>query len=169
MKPLSADVVLPGTINGTGSAVLIDATTDNVLVTFRFANPTVLMQAAEEDFDAAGHHFHAGTFLVPDGAANPAIAESIKKLGLTAYAGRSSQRKNSRAYRPAHRLRPLLAAHAGRGLGSPRARSLRRALHLLRRSETQRGPPPGEVRRHRLPFHRRFIHVAGQRHSQDRR
>jgi hypothetical protein len=44
------------------------------------------MQAAEEDFDAAGHHFHAGTFIVPDGASNPAIAESVKKLGLTAYA-----------------------------------------------------------------------------------
>jgi hypothetical protein len=86
MKPLTEDIVLPGTVTGTGPTLLVDATTDNVLVTFRFANPTLPMQAAEEDFDAAGHHFHAGTFLIPDGASNPALAASIEKLGLIAYA-----------------------------------------------------------------------------------
>jgi hypothetical protein len=86
MKPMTEDVVLPGAINGTGGTVILDATTDNVLTTFRFANASVAMQAAEEDFDAAGHHFHAGAFLIPDGGSNSAIAASIKKLGLIAYA-----------------------------------------------------------------------------------
>jgi len=86
MQPMTSDVVLPGSINGSGSALVVDANTDNVLVTFRFANPNVPMQAAEEDFDADGHHFHAGTFIVPDGAANPQLAASIKKLGLIGYA-----------------------------------------------------------------------------------
>jgi hypothetical protein len=86
MKPMTEDVVLPGVVNGTGSTVIVDANTDNVLTTFRFSNPTVAMNAAEEDFDLAGHHFHAGAFIVPGGAANPAIAASIKKLGLIAFA-----------------------------------------------------------------------------------
>ncbi len=86
MKPLTADVVLPGTINGSGSTLVVDANSDNVLVTFRFSNPTVKMTAAEEDFDADGHHFHAGAFVVPDGAANPALKASIEKLGLIGYA-----------------------------------------------------------------------------------
>jgi hypothetical protein len=86
MKPLTADVVLPGTINGAGSTLVVDANSDNVLVTFRFSNPTVKMTAAEEDFDADGHHFHAGAFVVPDGAANPALKASIEKLGLIGYA-----------------------------------------------------------------------------------
>ncbi len=86
MKPLKEDVALPGSINGSGNTLVVDANTDNVLVTFRFANPTVPMQAAEEDFDAAGHHFHAGAFIVPEGTNNPALAATIKKLGLIAYA-----------------------------------------------------------------------------------
>jgi hypothetical protein len=91
MQPMTADVVLPGSINalpagGSGSTLIVDANTDNVLVTFRFANAGVAMQAAEEDFDAGGHHFHAGSFIVPDGAASQQLAASIKKLGLVAYA-----------------------------------------------------------------------------------
>jgi hypothetical protein len=86
MKPLTEDVILPGSINGTGPAVIVDATTDNVLTTFRFSNPTIAMNAAEEDFDLGGHHFHAGSFIIPNGSTNPAIAASVKKLGLIAYA-----------------------------------------------------------------------------------
>jgi hypothetical protein len=86
MKPVTADVVLPGTINGSGSTLIVDANTDNVLVTFRFSNPTVAMQAAEEDFEAGGHKFHAGAFVVPDGAGNAALKASIEKLGLVGYA-----------------------------------------------------------------------------------
>jgi hypothetical protein len=86
MKPMTADVALPGTINGSGSTLIVDANTDNVLVTFRFSNPTVAMQAAEEDFEAGGHKFHAGAFVVPDGAGNAALKASIEKLGLIGYA-----------------------------------------------------------------------------------
>ncbi len=86
MKPMTADVAPPGTINGSGSTLIVDANTDNVLVTFRFSNPAVAMQAAEEDFEADGHKFHAGAFVVPDGAGNAALKASIEKLGLIGYA-----------------------------------------------------------------------------------
>jgi hypothetical protein len=85
MSPLTSDVTLPGTTTGSGSTIIVDANSDNVLVTFRFANPTIAMQAAEDDFDADGHHFHAGAFIIPDGASNTALTASIKKLGLIAY------------------------------------------------------------------------------------
>ncbi|QHN05315.1 hypothetical protein FTO74_03560 [Granulicella sp. WH15] len=104
MKPLTEDVVLPGTVNGTGSTLVVDANTDNVLVTFRFSNPSVPMQAAEDNFDLDGHHLHAGAFIVPDGANNAAIKASIQKLGLIAYATSSA---------PAVKTHPLTVPRIG--------------------------------------------------------
>ena len=86
MQPLAPEVTLPGTITGTGSTLIVDANTDNVLTTFRFANPTVPMQAAEESFEVDAHKLHPGAFIVPNGADNPAIKASVEKLGLIAYA-----------------------------------------------------------------------------------
>ena len=86
MAPMTANVALPGTVSGSGSTLVVDATTDNVLVSFRFNNATVPMQAAEADFALDGHALHAGAFIVPNGAANAQIKASIQKLGLIAYA-----------------------------------------------------------------------------------
>jgi hypothetical protein len=85
MTRLAADAGVPGTISGTGSTLIVDHTTDNTLVTFRFAHPGVRMLAAEEEFEAAGRKFGAGTFIVPD-ADRAALEPSIKTLGLTAHA-----------------------------------------------------------------------------------
>ena len=86
MAPLTADVVLPGSVSGAGSTLVVDATTDNALVSFRFSNAAVPMQAAEDGFTLDGHPLHAGAFIVPDGAGNAQIRASIQKLGLVAYA-----------------------------------------------------------------------------------
>jgi len=52
---------------------------------FRFRFPGVKMLAAEDDFEAAGHPFHAGAFIIP--AADRAKLEpAIDELGLAAYA-----------------------------------------------------------------------------------
>ena len=51
---------MPGTITGTGRVVIVDHTTDNTLVTFRFQNAGVKMSAAEKEFEAGGHRFRAG-------------------------------------------------------------------------------------------------------------
>ena len=40
--------------------VIVDHTTDNTLVTFRFKHADVTMEAAEEEFEAAGRKFRAG-------------------------------------------------------------------------------------------------------------
>ncbi len=54
MTLVTADVRAPGGIEGTGPVVIVDHTTDNNLVTFRFKHADVRMSAAEEDFEAAG-------------------------------------------------------------------------------------------------------------------
>src|SRR3984885_947372 len=82
---ISKDVVIPGTIHGTGDVLVVENTTDNVLATFRFRNAAVKMEAAEDDFDLDGHHLRAGAFVIRDGA-DAKVRASIQELGLTAYA-----------------------------------------------------------------------------------
>jgi hypothetical protein len=85
MTAISKDVVIPGTIRGTGDVLVVENTTDNVLATFRFRNAAVKMEAAEDDFDLDGHHLRAGAFVIHDGA-DAKVRASIQELGLTAYA-----------------------------------------------------------------------------------
>ncbi len=85
MTPLTADAKIPGTINGTGSVVIVDHNGDTSLAQFRFANRNVKMQAAEEAFEAAGRQFNAGAIIIP-GADRTALEPSIREYGLAAYA-----------------------------------------------------------------------------------
>src|SRR6185436_10164482 len=85
MTLASADIAVPGSITGSGPVVLVDNTTDNTLVTFRFTHAGVKMAAAEQPFEAAGHKFPAGSFVIAK-ADRAALEPSIKELGLTAYA-----------------------------------------------------------------------------------
>ena len=45
---------------GTGNVLVVEHTSDNTLVTFRFKNTDVKMPAAEDDFELGGHKFRAG-------------------------------------------------------------------------------------------------------------
>ena len=75
----------PGGITGSGSVVVVDNASDNKLMAFRFKLPQVKMQAAEARFDAGGHHFGAGTFIIAD--ANVAqLGPVLRDLGLAAWA-----------------------------------------------------------------------------------
>ncbi len=85
MTLLNANAVAPGAIAGTGSVIVVDHTTDNTLMTFRFRHRDVRMQAAEEDFELAGHKFRAGAFIIPN-ADRARLEPSIRELGLTAWA-----------------------------------------------------------------------------------
>ena len=57
---ITKDAVAPGGIEGTGPVVIVDHTTDNNLVTFRFKHADVKMQAAQAEFEAGGRKFRAG-------------------------------------------------------------------------------------------------------------
>ena len=78
-----------GLENANGArAFLINYNADNNLAAFRFRHRNLRMQAAEADFDAAGHRFNAGTFIIPT-AGNPAnlvqlLSEAASEFGFTA-------------------------------------------------------------------------------------
>ncbi|MGQ0703421.1 MAG: M14 family zinc carboxypeptidase [Gemmatimonadales bacterium] len=74
-----------GRITGNGSVLVVDHTTDNSLVTFRFRLANVPMRAAEQDFDAAGRKFRAGAIIVAN-ADRARIEPVLRELGLSAWA-----------------------------------------------------------------------------------
>jgi hypothetical protein len=85
MSPLMADAKAPGAIDGSGSVLIVDHTTDNALMGFRFRNANVKMLAAEDDFDVSGHKFRAGAFIIPN-ADRARLDPAIRDLGLSAWA-----------------------------------------------------------------------------------
>ena len=85
MTLITADAKAPGGIEGTGPVVIVDHTTDNALVTFRFKHANVKMQAAEAEFEAGGRKFRAGSFIIPN-ADRAALDATLKQLGLSGFA-----------------------------------------------------------------------------------
>jgi hypothetical protein len=85
MTRLDADVKAPGGISGSGAVVIVDHTSDTSLVTFRFRHAGVRMLAAEEDFDAAGRRFRAGSIVIPE-AGHAGLDRTLQELGLSAWA-----------------------------------------------------------------------------------
>jgi Zinc carboxypeptidase len=83
MSPLNT-VAIPSKVDGSGDTLVIEHTTDNALMAFRFKNANVKMLAAEDDFSAGGHPFHAGAFIIPNARAQ--VQASINQLGIQAVA-----------------------------------------------------------------------------------
>jgi hypothetical protein len=85
MTLLTADAKAPGGVDGSGATLVINHTTDNVLMGFRFKNASVKMLAAEEDFDLGGQKFKAGSFIIPN-ADRATLEPQLKALGIMAMA-----------------------------------------------------------------------------------
>jgi hypothetical protein len=85
MTMLTTEARAAGGVEGSGSVIVVDHTTDNNLMKFRFANAAVKMQAAEEDFDLGGHKFRAGAFIIPN-ADRAKLEPQLKDLGLSGWA-----------------------------------------------------------------------------------
>jgi hypothetical protein len=85
MAALTADIRAPGGVEGSGPVLIVDHTTDNALVTFRFKHKDVAMEAAEEEFEAAGRRFRAGSFIIRN-ANRSALEPTLTSLGLSAWA-----------------------------------------------------------------------------------
>lgn len=85
MTPVSGHVLAAGGIAGAGATVIVDHTGDNNMVTLRYRMSSVKMSAAEAPFEAGGHKFGAGSFVIAN--ANKAQLEPVlKELGLSAWA-----------------------------------------------------------------------------------
>jgi hypothetical protein len=85
MAMVTSEVRARGGVTGSGNVIVVDHTTDNNLVTFRYRFPNVRMQAAEQDFEASGHRFRAGAFIIP-GANRAQIEPALTELGLSGFA-----------------------------------------------------------------------------------
>jgi zinc carboxypeptidase len=85
MTLVTSDVRAEGGVSGSGPALIVDHTTDNNLVSFRYRFPKVRMLAAEEDFSAAGRTFRAGAFLIPN-ADRARLEPVLQELGLSGFA-----------------------------------------------------------------------------------
>lgn len=85
MTKLGEPARAPGTIRGRGDVLVVDHTTDNNLMAFRYRHAGVTMLAAEQDFEMNGHEFRAGAFIIP-GADRAVLEPSIRELGLSAWA-----------------------------------------------------------------------------------
>lgn len=90
MRLLGSPVSVAGGIAGDGRRffVLNHNTDDNVTV-FRFRLPDVKMEAAKAAFEAEGHTFNAGSFVISNRGNGRNLAsrleEQAKSLGLTVY------------------------------------------------------------------------------------
>ena len=82
---ITSDVKADGGVSGDGSILVVDNTADDSLVTFRFKNADVKMEAAEDDFELGGHKFRAGAFIIPN-ADRAKLEPMLKSLGLSAWA-----------------------------------------------------------------------------------
>ncbi|MDX2184339.1 MAG: M14 family zinc carboxypeptidase [Gemmatimonadaceae bacterium] len=81
LAPLSGPALAKGAVTGSGRVLVVNHTTDNALVTFRWRHGKVKMLAAEDTFSVAGTRFAAGSFIVPD--ADRAVLEpTLVALGL---------------------------------------------------------------------------------------
>jgi hypothetical protein len=85
MKPVTGHVTAPGGIAGSGNVVVVEATGDNNLITFRYKLKDVKMSAAEEGFDLNGKRFGPGSIIIPN--ANVAQINPVAtQLGLSGVA-----------------------------------------------------------------------------------
>src|SRR5690606_14911260 len=65
--------------------LVVENTSDNALVTFRFRLANVRMEAAQVPFEAGGRRFGAGAFIIRD-ADRARIEPELRRLGLSAHA-----------------------------------------------------------------------------------
>jgi len=85
MTAVTSDVKAAGGIEGTGPVIVVEHTTDNNLVKFRFAHAGVRMLAAEDDFTLNGKAFRAGSIIIPAGD-RARLDGSLRDLGLSGWA-----------------------------------------------------------------------------------
>ena len=85
MERVNGEVRSPGAINSSGAIYLINHNADNALATLRYRLKDVEMDAAEEPFEAAGHKFNRGSFIIRK-ASEDDLKRVANELGIQVYA-----------------------------------------------------------------------------------
>ena len=84
MERVSSEVRSPSGINSSGPVYLVNHNADNSLVTLRYRLKNVEMEAAEEPFEAAGHKFNRGSFIIRK-ASEGDLKSVSDELGIKVY------------------------------------------------------------------------------------
>jgi hypothetical protein len=84
MDKVTAPVHPAGGVQGGSSVFLINHNADNALVTLRYQLKSATFEAAEEPFEAAGHKFNRGSFIVRN-VASADLNKAAGELGIVAY------------------------------------------------------------------------------------
>src|SRR5438874_38290 len=85
MERVSGEVRSPGAVNSSGSIYLINHNADNTLATLRYRLKNVAMDAAEEPFEAGGHKFNRGSFIIRRAGADE-LQRAANDLGIQVFA-----------------------------------------------------------------------------------
>ena len=64
MTKVSGSVEAPGGVQGSGTMFVVNHNADHSLVTLRYRFPKAEFDAAEDGFEAGGHKFNRGSFIV---------------------------------------------------------------------------------------------------------
>jgi hypothetical protein len=111
--------------------IVVENNSDNSLVTFRFKNPSVKMSAAEDAFTAMAAASRRARSSSRTRIARSSIRRSSRSASRPLPSRVAPSVKTHDSGHSAHRLHPQLDAHAGRRLGSRRARYVRRAYQYF--------------------------------------
>ena len=84
MENVAGEVRAPGGVRGSGAVFAIDHNADNALATLRYRLKGADFQVAEQPFEAAGHKFARGSFIVRRVSAGD-LENASKELGVVVY------------------------------------------------------------------------------------
>jgi hypothetical protein len=85
MERINGEVRVPGDIIGGGSTFIVNHNADNGLMTLRYRLKDASVEAAEEPFEAAGHKFNRGSFIIRKVSADD-LKRAAGDLGISVYA-----------------------------------------------------------------------------------
>jgi hypothetical protein len=85
MDRIPGPVQAAGGVKGAGEIFLINHNADNALITLRYRFPNATFDTAEEPFEASGHKFNRGSFIVRKVAAGE-LSKAAAELGVQTYA-----------------------------------------------------------------------------------
>jgi hypothetical protein len=81
---LVPEIKAPGGVQGSGSVFVINGNADTALATLRYKMKDASIEAAEEPFEASGHKFNRGSFIVTN-ASSSDLQGLASQLGLQVY------------------------------------------------------------------------------------
>src|SRR5207244_3440092 len=85
MERVSSEVRAAGAVNSNGSIYVINHNADNSLATLRYRLQDVAMDAAEEPFEAGGHKFSRGSFIIRKAPLDQ-LNRIVQELGIQVQA-----------------------------------------------------------------------------------